>query len=119
MKAQVYNRIKTVMAIEIKFSRRLIPEGTVGTVQECYEYPKESYSVDLTIPDTTVPGGLDYENVILYPEQFMIVETTPEEEQLKSVYQDIHYEAPPVDESQLLSNSNSTPMPNLNPIEKI
>lgn len=106
MKAQVYDRIKTVMEIEIKFSRRLIPEGTVGTVQECYERPKEGYSVDLTIPDISVPGGLDYENVILYPEQFTVIKNTPEEEQLKSTYQDIDYEVPPITPDQTSGNND-------------
>lgn len=97
MKAQVYDRIQTVIEIQIKFPQRSIPQGTIGTIVDCYQYPKESYSVDLTIPDSTMTGGFDYENLILSPEQFIVVNNTPQAEQLKSTYQDIHYEVPKVE----------------------
>jgi len=40
---------------------------------ECYEHPLEGYSVDLAIPDERWVSGFDYENVILYPDQFEVV----------------------------------------------
>lgn len=97
MKAQVYDRIQTIIEIQIKFSQRSIPKGTIGTILECYKYPQENYSVDLTIPDSTMSGGFDYENIILSPDQFIVVNNTPEAEQLKSTYRDIHYEVPQVE----------------------
>ncbi|MGB3533764.1 MAG: DUF4926 domain-containing protein [Microcoleaceae cyanobacterium] len=100
MKAQIYDRIEIITDIKIKFSQRSIPQGTIGTIIECYKYPKESYSVDLTIPDSTVSGGFDYENLILSPEQFIVANNTPEAEQLKLTYQDIKYEVPIVENPQ-------------------
>ncbi len=97
MKAQVYDRIETIIEIQIKFRQRSIPKGTIGTILECYKYPQENYSVDLTIPDSTISGGFDYENIILSPEQFIVVNDTPEAEQLKSTYRDIHYEVPKIE----------------------
>jgi hypothetical protein len=41
---------------------------------ECYNEPQEGYAVDLAIPDPSLIGGFDYENVILYPEQFVVDE---------------------------------------------
>lgn len=114
MKAQVYDRIQTITDIEIKFSQRSIPKGTIGTILECYKYPQETYSVDLTIPDSSISGGFDYENVILTPEQFIVVNNTPEAEQLKSAYRDIHYEAPPVEHPQsadMKMNHSNYPAP--------
>jgi hypothetical protein len=107
MKAQVYDRIQTITDIKIKFSQRSIPKGTIGTILECYKYPQENYSVDLTIPDSTISGGFDYENVILSPEQFIVVNNTPEAEQLKSAYRDIHYEVPPLENPETAGMNNS------------
>ncbi|MGB3403598.1 MAG: DUF4926 domain-containing protein [Microcoleaceae cyanobacterium] len=116
MKAQVYDRIQTVIEIQIKFSQRSIPQGTIGTIVDCYQYPKESYSVDLTIPDSTVSGGFDYENIILSREQFIVVNNTPEAEQLKSTYRDIKYEVPKFENPQIptindFSDSSSIKFP--------
>ena len=73
MKAKVYNLIKTLADVKSGFQEKLIlPSGSVGCVVECYENP-EGYAVDLEIPDASLVGGLDYENVILYAEQFEVV----------------------------------------------
>lgn len=53
---------------------KTLPHGTVGTVVECYENP-EGYAVDLATPDTGLVGGFSYNNVILYPEQFEVVDS--------------------------------------------
>jgi hypothetical protein len=44
-------------------------------VVEGYDTPLEGYAVDLAIEDDTLVGGYDHENVILYPEQFDVVDT--------------------------------------------
>jgi hypothetical protein len=96
MKAQTYDRIKTLVDIPADFGKSLIPKGTIGTVIECYERPKEGYAVDLTILSETGEPGFDYENVILYPEQFSVVSDTPEMGNFISVFGDINYEVPQV-----------------------
>jgi hypothetical protein len=72
MKANLYDGIITLVDVYIDFSKRMIPKGTQGTIVECYENP-EGYAVDLAIPDRKWVGGFDYENVILTPDQFEIV----------------------------------------------
>lgn len=67
MKAKLYDQIVTL----VDFGQRLIKKETKGTIVECYEIP-EGYAVDLAIPDNTSVTEYDYENVILYPKQFMI-----------------------------------------------
>ncbi len=111
MKAKLYDRIVTVVDINAKFSKRFIPKGTVGTVAECYQRPEETYAVDLKIVDEGAFGGFDYENVVLSPEQFKVVNNTPEEEHLKSVYKDIHYEVPNItpDDAEFPPKPNESP----------
>ncbi|MGK7930282.1 MAG: hypothetical protein AB4041_02455 [Microcystaceae cyanobacterium] len=69
MKAKLYDEIITLVDIKANFDKLLIPKGTRGSIVECYENP-EGYAVDLAIPDETLITGYNYENVILYPEQF-------------------------------------------------
>ena len=110
MKVKIYDRIETLVDIQEKFSKRLIPKGTIGTVTEYYERPQKAYGVDLKIKDEAAFGGFDYENVLLYPEQFQVVNQTAEEEHLKTVYQDIDYKAPKItpDDPEFISPSQTT-----------
>ncbi|MFB2920141.1 MULTISPECIES: hypothetical protein [Aerosakkonema] len=73
MKAKIYDEIKTLVDIPVDFGNRVLAKGTLGTIIECYEQPQEGYAVDLAIPDERWVGGFDYENVILFPEQFVVV----------------------------------------------
>jgi hypothetical protein len=72
MKANLYDGIVTLIDISLDLSKKNIPKGMQGTIVECYENP-EGYSVDLAIPDSQWVGGFDYENVILTPDQFAVV----------------------------------------------
>ena len=72
MKAKIYDEIETMLDIQAEFSDRLIPKGTLGTIVECYEQP-EGYAVDLAIPDEGLIGGFSYENLILSPDQFVVM----------------------------------------------
>ena len=94
MKAKVYDRITTV--VDIPFGNNIITKGTIGTVIECYQNPKEIYAVDLTILSETGEPGFDYESVILHPDQFSVVSDTPEMGDFISVFGDISYEVPQV-----------------------
>jgi hypothetical protein len=78
VKAKMYDAIITLVDVEGDFSGRLIPKGTRGTVIECYNDPQEGYAVDLAIPDPSLVGGSDYENVILYPDQFTVLDEKDE-----------------------------------------
>lgn len=71
MKAKLYDGIITLVDIQTHFGKNIIPKGTQGSIVECYKNP-EGYAVDLAIPDETLITGYNYENVILYPEQFRI-----------------------------------------------
>ncbi len=72
MKANINDSIQTLIDITADFSDLIIVKGTIGAVVECYENP-EGYAVDLAIPNPNLIGGFTYENVILYPEQFIVI----------------------------------------------
>ena len=76
MKAQIYDLIQLIDTIKSDFSDRSIPSGTIGTIVECYEQPEEGYAVDLAIPDPQSITGFDYENVVLTPKQFIVLESS-------------------------------------------
>ncbi len=66
------SKVQILEDVQSDFSESLIPAGTVGTVVEYYENP-EGYAIDLAIPDENMAGGFTYENVILTPEQFIVI----------------------------------------------
>lgn len=107
MKAKVYDRVTTV--VDIPFGNNLITKGTIGTVIECYQNPKEIYAVDLTILSETGEPGFDYESVILNPDQFAVVSDTPEMGDFISVFGDISYEVPQVVSEQASNPEVSIP----------
>jgi hypothetical protein len=74
VKAKLYDVIITLIDVKGDFSGLLFPKGTRGTIVECYHDPLEGYAVDLAIPDETQVSGFRYDNVILYPEQFVVDE---------------------------------------------
>lgn len=73
MKAKVDDQIRTLVDVPTGFSHRIIPAGTEGYIIESYEQPLEGYAVDFAIPDKTQFTGYSYDNVILYPNQFVVV----------------------------------------------
>jgi len=72
MKAQLYDKIKTLTSIHSDFNSTVFPENTEGVIVECYENP-EGYAVDIALPNIDLVGGLEYTNVIVMPEQFQVV----------------------------------------------
>lgn len=72
MKAKIYSLSKTLVDVKSGFQKDLILPR--GTVVECYENP-EGYAVNLAIPDASLVGGFNYENVILFSEQFEVVDS--------------------------------------------
>lgn len=73
MKAKIYDSIKTLVSVSTDFGDRTIPTGALGTIVECYEQP-EGYAVDLAIPNHKLVGGYQYENIILTPDQFAVIQ---------------------------------------------
>jgi hypothetical protein len=52
---------------------RVIPRGTEGAIVESYDQPEE-YAVDFPVYDPNVVGERTWENVIVYPDQFEVVD---------------------------------------------
>jgi hypothetical protein len=73
-KASVEDSVELLVEVPSEFRNEMIPRGTRGTVVERYEHPREGYSVDLAIPDNSLVGGFRYENVVLIPEQFAVID---------------------------------------------
>jgi hypothetical protein len=73
MKAQINDEIKTLTDIPSTWDDRIFPKGITGVIVECYENPQEGYAVDLAIPDPTLVGEFDYENIVLKPEHFEVI----------------------------------------------
>ena len=75
MKAGLYDRVRSLVPVHADFGHdRVIPAGSMGTIVECYQQPREGYAVDLEVPDPSQSTGTNYENVILSPEQFEVAE---------------------------------------------
>lgn len=73
MKAKTNDAVRTLVDIGSDFHPDTIPAGTEGCVIEVYENP-EGYCVDLRIPDPSLVGGARYENLILKPNQFELID---------------------------------------------
>jgi hypothetical protein len=80
MKAKINDSIQTIIDVCADFSDLSIPKGVIGAVVECYDRP-EGYAVDLMIPNPEMIGGFIYENIILSPEQFIVITSQSEHEQ--------------------------------------
>ena len=87
MKAKINDSIQTLIDISADFSDLIIPKGIIGAVVECYENP-EAYAIDLMITNPQVIGGFTYENVVLLPEQFIVItsQSLPEYEAEKMIF---------------------------------
>lgn len=75
VKAREWDRVILTVDVPSGFRDVIIPEGTTGGVIEAYEQPTECYAVDVNIPDESSLSGFQYDNVILYPDQFDLVPT--------------------------------------------
>jgi hypothetical protein len=73
-KASVEDSVELLVEVTSEFRDEMIPRGTRGTVVERYEHPREGYSIDLAIPDKSLVGGFRYENVVLIPDQFAVIQ---------------------------------------------
>jgi hypothetical protein len=69
---QINSKIQTLVDVESDFSEQIIPKGSIGIVVESYDNPR-GYAVDIPIPDERFVGDFTYENVILTPDQFIVL----------------------------------------------
>ncbi|MBN3511991.1 hypothetical protein JYB55_24480 [Mycolicibacterium septicum] len=75
MKAQARDTVVLTVDVPSEFRYAILPKGTTGVVIEAYEQPTEGYAADVNIPDESSLSGFQYDNVILYPDQFDVVPT--------------------------------------------
>ena len=74
MKANVWDQVRLLVDVPGQMSDRdVIPAGTLGAVIEMYESPSEGYAVDVAVPDADSVTGYEYDNVLLTPDQFVVV----------------------------------------------
>ncbi|KYC39925.1 hypothetical protein WA1_28590 [Scytonema hofmannii PCC 7110] len=66
--------LKHPLKVQADFNDKIIPENTVGTVVECYENP-EGYAVDIALSNQALVGDLEYLNVLLSPDEFVLIDT--------------------------------------------
>jgi hypothetical protein len=69
---EMYDRIRTLVEAESEFEDLKIPPGSVGTIVYVYKEP-EGYAIDLEIPREDLTGGKRWENVVLTPDQFVVI----------------------------------------------
>ncbi len=85
MKAGVWDQVRLLVDVPGRASdREVIPAGTLGAVVEAYASPREGYAVDVAVPDETSLTGYDYDNVLLTPDQFVVVMRYVENEPAES-----------------------------------
>jgi hypothetical protein len=77
MKADLDDRVQLVVDVPSEWADVVIPAGTQGHVVYVYETPREGYAVDVAIPDKSSTTGFKYDNVVVEPEQFRVVERHP------------------------------------------
>lgn len=69
---EMYDRVRTLVEAESEFQDLKIPPGSVGTIVYVYKEP-EGYGIDLEIPREELTGGKGWENVVLEPDQFVVL----------------------------------------------
>lgn len=74
MKASLNDLVRLLVDMPNDRGDRIIPKGSEGGVVECFHRPSEGYAVDFPIPDDRLVGGFDYENIIVAPDQFEVVD---------------------------------------------
>ena len=75
MKAHANDKVELLVDMVGQTQPWPIPKGTLGVVVEAYEHPEEGYAVDVSIPDESSVTGFRYDNVMLEPDQFVVVPT--------------------------------------------
>jgi hypothetical protein len=69
---EMYDRVRTLVETESEFQDVKIPPGSMGTIVYVYKEP-EGYAIDVEIPREDLTGGKSWENVVLKPDQFVVL----------------------------------------------
>jgi hypothetical protein len=72
-KAREGDLVRLLVDVDGYLSKRTIPRGTDGVVVEAYAEPDEGYAVDVMTSNLWSPEGLEFDNIVLAPEQFELV----------------------------------------------
>lgn len=70
---RVNSMVQTLVDVKSDFSEYVIPKGSIGRIVECYDKP-QGCAVDVPIPDERLVGECRYENVMLAPDQFVVLD---------------------------------------------
>jgi hypothetical protein len=73
------DRVRTLVPVRSGFRDLVVPAGSEGAIVEVYKEP-EGYAVDLVISRPDLVGGIGWENVVLTPDQFVVVPYQPVKE---------------------------------------
>jgi len=84
VKARQGDVIRTTVRLPSEFEDAIYEPGILGDIVEAYESPRAAYAVDLAIPDFSLVGGYRYDNVLLTPDQFVVVMRYVENEPAES-----------------------------------
>lgn len=77
MKASVNDNVELLVDVPGETQPWQIPKGTRGVVVEAFEHPEEGYAVDVSLPDASSSTEFRYDNVMLEPDQFIVVLASP------------------------------------------
>lgn len=72
-KAKDRDHVRLLVEVLGEMTHRTSPRGTRGAVIESYQEPTEGCSVDLVIPGNSLDDELEYDTVVLKPEQFEVI----------------------------------------------
>jgi hypothetical protein len=81
--ADAWDRIKLLVEVPGSHLQQAIPAGTEGVIVEKYSDP-EGYAVDIALLSEEYVGGHVYDNVIVYPGQFIVVRAAADSPTLRS-----------------------------------
>ncbi|AFP42036.1 hypothetical protein PXH78_33130 [Mycolicibacterium smegmatis] len=73
MKARVNDSVELLVDVPGETQSWQIPKGTRGVVVEVFQHPVEGYAVDVSLPDASSSTKFRYDNVMLEPDQFIVV----------------------------------------------
>jgi hypothetical protein len=66
------DRVRTLVEVQSEFRDLKISAGREGHIVEIYKEP-EGYAVDLAMPRPDLAGEKTWENVVLTPDQFVVI----------------------------------------------
>lgn len=65
-------RVRLKSCVQSDFRKRAIPAGSLGVIVEAYQDPP-AYAVDFEIPNADLVGCVEYENVVVRPDELELL----------------------------------------------